>query len=344
MVINQDIRTLSLSEVETFFQEHGEKKFRARQVYEWLWKKSCRSFEGMSNLSKGTRSLLESNFSFRVARPGITQTSEDGTYKNTFVLHDGLRVEGVLIPSDGRTTACISSQVGCPLACSFCATGQQGFRRNLLFTEIFDQVSMLQEQSYRHFGKPLSNIVYMGMGEPLLNYENVRASVDKITDPEGLGISPQRITVSTVGIPDKIKQMADDGARYHLALSLHAATNEKRNKIIPVNQKYPLNELIKSLKYYHKTTKKRITIEYILFRDFNDGLEDAADLAIFCKNFPVKINLIEYNPVEKTGFFPSEPQSLKLFKEYLEQKNMVVNLRKSRGADIAAACGQLAGK
>ena len=344
MVTKKDIRSLSLSGIETFFKVNGQKNFRVQQVYDWLWKKSCRSFNEMSNLSKEIRSLLDQHFSFPVITIATEQKSADGTIKSSFLLDDGLRVEGVLIPSEGRTTACISSQAGCPLACTFCATGKLGFRRNLLFAEIFDQIALIQEQSVKFYGKPLSNIVYMGMGEPLLNYENVRASVEKVIDPGGMGMSPQRITVSSVGIPEKIKKMADDKARYHFALSLHAARDDKRGQIIPVNQKYPLKDLIKALKYYHKVTGKRITIEYILFRDFNDGLADASDLAVFCKNFPVKINLIEYNQVENAGFLPSEAHTMKVFQDFLEQKNLVVNLRRSRGKDIAAACGQLAGK
>ena len=344
MVARNDIRSLSLSEIETFFKVNGQKSFRARQVYDWLWKKSCRSFDEMTNLSKEIRSFLEQNFTFTTITVESVLKSDDGTMKSTFLLHDGLRIEGVLIPTDGRTTACISSQAGCPFACVFCATGQLGFKRNLASTEIFDQVALLNEQSLQFFGNSLSNIVYMGMGEPLLNYDNVVASIEKITDPEGMGMSPQRITVSSVGIPEKIIKMADDNPRYHFALSLHVAQNEKRDKIIPVNKKYPVKDLVKALKHYHKVTGKRITIEYVLFRGVNDSLADAADLAVFCKNFPVKINLIEYNPVENTGFYPSDSRTMKGFQEFLEQKNLVVNLRRSRGKDISAACGQLAGK
>jgi 23S rRNA (adenine2503-C2)-methyltransferase len=344
MVTRPDIRSLSFPEIDTFFKENGQKSFRARQVYDWLWKKSCRSFEEMSNLSKEIRSLLEQNFTFRIIETDNTQKSSDGTIKSVFRLHDGLLIEGVLIPADGRTTACISSQAGCPLGCTFCATGHMGFKRNLDFTEIYDQVVLIREQSYRYFSRPLSNIVFMGMGEPLLNYDQVKGSLEKISDPEGMGISPQRITVSTVGIPEAIMKMAAEKFRFPLALSLHAATDEKRSRIIPVNKKYPVKDLVKVLKQYHKSTGKRITIEYILFKDFNDTLTDAADLAVFCKNFPVKINLIEYNPVANSGFMTSDPGATKAFQEFLEKKNLVVNIRKSRGKDIAAACGQLAGK
>jgi 23S rRNA (adenine2503-C2)-methyltransferase len=337
-----DIRFLSLAEIEAFFQTIGEKPYRAKQVYEWLWKKSCRSFDEMTNLSKETREKLQQKFTFHIVTILKTLTSSDGTVKNMFQLHDGLLVEGVLIPSDDRTTACISCQAGCPLDCSFCATGQLGFNRNLTFPEIYDQVVLLNKQSKELFGSPLSNIVYMGMGEPLLNYDQVNRSVEKITSEAGLGISPQRITISSVGIPKMIMKMADDKVKFHFALSLHAANNEKRSSIIPSNKKFPLEELTEALKYYHQKTKKRFTIEYILFHDFNDTIHDARELALFCKSFPVKINLIEYNSTHKSVFQKSEKAKLLAFKEFLETKNLVVNTRKSRGEDIAAACGQLA--
>ncbi len=342
MVEKADIRSLSLAEIEDFFREKNEKHFRARQVYEWIWKKTCRSFDEMTNLSMENRQQLETHFSFPVLQEEKEVRDPDGTMKFIFRMPDQELVESVLIPADGRTTACISSQAGCALACRFCATGMLGFRRNLTFTEIFDQVISLNRQSEKYHGKPLSNIVYMGMGEPLMNYEEVLKSIEKITSEESLGMSPQRITVSSVGIPDIIRKMADDKVRFHFALSLHAATNAKRDQIIPINKKHNLQELTESLKYYHTKTGKRFTIEYILFKDFNDSLEDAKDLAVFCKNFPVKINLIKYNPVEKSGFSQSTPEKTRAFREFLENKNMIINIRKSRGANIDAACGQLA--
>jgi 23S rRNA (adenine2503-C2)-methyltransferase len=337
-----DIRSLSLADIEAFFHTIDERSFRAKQVYEWLWKKSCRSFDEMTNLSAKTRQKLQQEFTFPVITVEKTFSSVDGTVKSVFLLHDGLKVEGVLIPSDGRTTACISSQVGCPLGCTFCATAQLGFKRNLSFPEIYDQVAILNKMSEGLFGFSLSNIVYMGMGEPLLNYRNVLLSLEKITALEGLEISPRRITVSSVGIPDMIKKMGDDNVKSHFALSLHAADNEKRNRIIPINKKYPLEDLTDALKYYHLKTKKRFTVEYILFNDFNDSIQDARELALFCKSFPVKINLIEYNSTHQSGFSKSPKVKLIAFKEFLEKKNLVVNTRKSRGEDITAACGQLA--
>jgi 23S rRNA (adenine2503-C2)-methyltransferase len=342
MVEKTDIRSLSLAEIENFFREKNEKPFRAKQVFDWIWKKTCRSFDEMTNLSMENRQLLEEHFCFPVLQEEKELRDLDGTLKSTFRLPDGTLVESVLIPADNRTTACISSQAGCALACRFCATGILGFRRNLTFTEIFDQVVLLNRQSKKYFGKPLSNIVYMGMGEPLMNYDEVLKSIEKIISEESLGMSPQRITVSSVGIPAMIRKMADDKVRFHFALSLHAATNAKRDQIIPINKKYPIQELTEALKYYHAKTGKRFTIEYILFKDFNDGLEDAKALALFCKSFPVKINLIAYNPMEKSRFSQSTPEKTRAFREFLENKNMVINERKSRGKNIDAACGQLA--
>jgi 23S rRNA (adenine2503-C2)-methyltransferase len=342
MVGKTDIRSLSLPEIENFFREKNEKPFRARQVYEWIWKKTCSSFDEMTSLSRENRQLLDDNFCFAVLQEEKEIRDPDGTVKFTFRLPDHELVESVLIPADNRTTACVSSQAGCALACRFCATGMLGFRRNLSFTEIFDQVVLLNHQSLKYHGKPLSNIVYMGMGEPLMNYDEVLKSVDKITSEESFAMSPQRITVSSVGIPAMIRKMADDKVRFQFALSLHAATNAKRDQIIPLNKKHNLQALTEALKYYHAKTGKRFTIEYILFRDFNDSLEDAKDLAVFCKSFPVKLNLIGYNPVEKTGFSQSTTEKTRVFREFLENKNMVVNVRKSRGSDIGAACGQLA--
>lgn len=337
-----DIRQLSKEELLNWFHSQDEKPFRAQQVYEWLWHKGVRSFSSMTNLNVPLRNLLADSFTFDVLEPGPFAESKDGTRKVIFRSADGKAIEGVLIPSQGRTTACISSQAGCPLGCTFCATGKLGFKRNLSSGEIFDQVMFLNQLSVEKHGTSLSNIVYMGMGEPLLNYEQVIGSLDRITAPDGLGMSPQRITLSSVGIPKMIRQLADDRVKVHFALSLHAATNEKRDKIIPVNRKYPLEMITEALKYYHKTTGKRITIEYVMLGGFNDTERDASDLARFCKSFPVKVNLIEYNPGGSELFERSSENRVKQFADTLEKKNMVVNIRKSRGKDIDAACGQLA--
>ncbi len=348
-----DIRELTRTEIEQFFLLNGGKKFRAQQVYDWLWKKSCHSFDDMTNLSQDTRHLLQDNFSYHRAEPEIRQKSSDGTVKTRFRLHDGLLVEGVLIPSGDRSTVCISSQVGCVLGCKFCATGQLGFMRNLTTGEILDQITgtfpgkisgSLTGKEDGPIRDSVSNIVFMGMGEPYLNYENVLNAIEKITSPEGLGMSPQRITVSSIGIPKMIRTMADDDPKYHFALSLHAPTDVKRDQIIPFNLKHPLSEVSDALKYYAQKTGKRFTIEYILFGNFNDSTEDASNLALFCRSFPVKVNIIEYNPVLNSGFTRSNPARIKAFVDFLEKRNMIVNVRLSKGKDIDAACGQLAGK
>ncbi|MCK9617505.1 MAG: 23S rRNA (adenine(2503)-C(2))-methyltransferase RlmN [Lentimicrobiaceae bacterium] len=339
-----DIRDLSLNELMEFFTRIGEKTFRAKQVYEWLWKKCARSFNEMTNLSKPIRLQLAENYTFQSVTLNSFVQSADETIKCAFRLYDGKLVEGVLIPTENRVTACISSQVGCALDCQFCATGKLGFSRNLHFAEIFDQVAMLTTLSVEKYGIPLSNIVYMGMGEPLLNYENVMKSVERITATDGLGMSPQRITVSTSGLPTMIQKLADDGARFNLALSLHSANDRKRSQMMPVNQKNPLPKLTEALKYYHQKTGMRISIEYILFGRINDSLADAKELAAFCRNFPVKVNIIEYNTVSDISFVKTTDQQLGEFVAFLESRNMVVNVRRSRGNDIGAACGQLANR
>ncbi len=344
--MKQDIRELSKKALESFLEEHGEKKFRAKQIEEWLWTKGVDTFEEMTNLSKITRQLLEEHFSLPKAQIKTTQKSKDTTIKVGFELPDGEVVEGVLIPSDDRVTACISSQVGCALHCKFCATGLIGYRRNLTAGEIFDQAFKLNELSEKSYGQHLSNIVYMGMGEPLMNYDNVLASAERISDEKaGMGMSPQRITVSTVGLTRRIKRLADDGVKFHLAVSLHAARDKVRNDIMPVNRNAGgLQELREAITYFHEKTKKRVTMEYVLLGEVNDQLEDAQALAEFCKAFPVKVNVIEYNPVEGTPYKASDNATMDAFVSHLRSKNMVVNVRRSRGKDIDAACGQLAAR
>jgi 23S rRNA (adenine2503-C2)-methyltransferase len=339
-----DIRTLNLEELTVFFESHGEKKFRAKQVMEWLWKKSVTQFDEMTNLSVVTRDLLSSHYSLK----GITlvdqQISNDKTIKCAFEVEPGKVVEGVLIPTTSRMTACISSQVGCSLSCAFCATGRLKMLRNLTAGEIYDQVVYLKRQAEERYNIPLSNIVYMGMGEPLLNYKNVLTSIEKITSPDGLGMSPQRITVSTAGVAKMITKLGDDGVKFNLALSLHAANDEKRDKIMDINESNNLEVLSQSLKYFHDKTGTRVTFEYIIFRDFNDSLKDAQELANYCKNLPVKINIIEYNPIDDGEYQQASPERVDAFAKFLESKNLVVNVRRSRGKDIDAACGQLANK
>lgn len=337
-----NIRAQSLDDLEGFFASIGVERFRARQVYDWLWKKAARSFDQMSNISLDTRERLREHYSLNAVTINSTQKSEDGTIKMSFRLFDGHIIEGVLIPSGTRMTACISSQVGCNLACKFCATGMIRYIRNLDFDEIFDQVAIIGETARREYNHPLSHIVYMGMGEPMLNYHNVLKSAEQISAQEGLGMSPQRITVSTVGIASMIRQLGNDKVKFNLALSLHSAINEKRNQIIPYNLRNSLEDLIEAVRYFHEQTRTRITIEYVMLRGFNDTMTDAKALADFCKNFPVKINLIQYNPVENVACEDSGAERTLAFKEFLDRKNIVVNIRRSRGKDIDAACGQLA--
>ena len=340
----KNIRELSAQEITDFFLAHGEKTFRSKQVYEWLWQKSAHSFEAMSNLPKSLRELLNEHFSIDGAEISDSQKSKDGTVKNAFKLFDGNIVEGVLIPADDRMTACVSSQVGCSLTCKFCATGKLERIRNLSAGEIYDQVALLRKQSEEIHNTPLTNIVYMGMGEPLLNYSNMLRSTERICSPDGLNMSPQRITVSTAGIAKMIKKLGDDQVKFNLALSLHAANDVKRSQIMPINDQNSLEVLAEALQYFHEKTGTRVTFEYIAFDGFNDSLEDAAELAAFCKVVPCKVNIIEYNAVEGTGFTKSKDDRLERFRRFLEDRRIIVNVRRSRGKDIDAACGQLANK
>ncbi len=340
----EDIRAFSLENIKDFLVEKGEKPFRAKQIYEWLWEKSVTSFEEMSNLSKPLRELLQNHFVINSLTIKNMQKSNDGTIKNAFRLFDGNIIEGVLIPADDRMTACVSSQVGCSLTCKFCATGRMDRLRNLNADEIYDQVVVIRNQALEHFNLPLSNIVYMGMGEPLLNYANVMQSIEHITSPKGLNMSPKRITVSTAGIAKMIKKLGDDEVKFNLALSLHAANDKKRNDIMPINEHNNIEALAEALKYFFDKTGTRITYEYIIFKDFNDTLEDARELYNFAKQVPCKINIIEYNPIPDSEFLNTSFGRTEAFKDYLESKNMIVNIRRSRGKDIDAACGQLANK
>jgi 23S rRNA (adenine2503-C2)-methyltransferase len=339
-----DIRSLDLSQLQQHFTGMKEPAYRAKQVYQWLWEKSARSFAEMSNLSKDLRSKLDEHYAINVVEVSNSQFSNDHTIKNAFKLFDGNIVEGVLIPMDDRMTACVSSQVGCSLTCKFCATGYMDRKRNLNADEIYDQVVLIDQQAKKNYNAPLTNIVYMGMGEPLLNYANVMKSIERITAPDGLNMSYKRITVSTAGISKMIKKLADDGAKFNLALSLHAANDQKRNEIMPINEHNSLKALAESLKYYFAKTKNPVTYEYIVFNNFNDEIEDAMELAKFCKHVPCKVNLIEYNPIQFADFINAEGDKIDAFSTYLKNQGITTNIRRSRGKDIDAACGQLAVK
>ena len=340
----QDIRKLSIDQIKTWMAEHGEKAFRAKQIYEWIWKKSANSFSEMTNLSLATRELIDNHFVIHSMGVAKQQQSNDGTIKSAFRLFDGNLVEGVLIPAADRMTACVSSQVGCSLTCKFCATGYMDRKRNLEPGEIYDQVVAIARQAEGSFKAPLTNIVYMGMGEPLLNYTNVLKSIEHITSPEGLNMSPKRITVSTAGIAKMIKKLGDDEVRFRLALSLHAANDVKRNQIMPINESNSLDNLAEALNHFYQKTGNRITFEYIVFNNFNDTLQDAKELWEFTKRVPARVNIIEYNPIAEADFTNTDAGKLDKFAAFLEDRGVSVHVRRSRGKDIDAACGQLANK
>ena len=340
----KDIRALSKDQLRDFFVDHGDKAFRGNQVYEWLWQKSAHTFDDMTNLSKITREMLDQNFVINHIEVDSIQRSNDGTIKNAVRLHDGLIVESVLIPTKMRTTACVSSQVGCSLDCKFCATARLKRMRNLNPDEIVDQVVAIDKESRLYHNRPLSNIVFMGMGEPLMNYNNVIKAIDKITSPEGLGMSPKRITLSTSGVPKMIKKMADDEVRFNLAVSLHSAIEEVRTSIMPFNKTFPLKDLREALEYWYAKTKRAITYEYVVWENINDSQEDIEALVRFCKYVPCKVNLIEYNPIDDDEFQQANGTAIKNYINTLERHRIVVNVRRSRGKDIDAACGQLANK
>jgi len=341
----KNIRHLGLDELVTYFEQIGEKKFRAKQIYEWIWKKHAHTFEAMTNLSKELRAKLNEHFSLPALQVDATQYSGDGTVKSRFKTVEGHLVEGVLIPTEDRQTACVSSQIGCSLSCKFCATGYIERKRNLDFDEIYDEVVLLNEQADKIYNKKVSNIVFMGMGEPLLNYKNVLKAIEKITSAEGLGMSPRRITVSTAGVAKMIKQLGDDKVRFNLALSLHAANDIKRNEIMPINESNNIKALIEALNHFYKETGNEITLEYILFQNFNDSLKDADELIKIFRQVPADlVNIIEYNPIDAARFLKPDEETVEKFINHLSKARVNARLRRSRGKDIDAACGQLANK
>ena len=344
MLKKSDIRALTKEQLRTFFIKNKDKAFRGNQVYEWLWHKGVHSFDDMTSLSKETRAMLEENFVINHIEVDLMQRSNDGTIKNAIKLYDKLVVESVLIPTESRTTACVSSQVGCSLDCNFCATARLKRMRNLNPDEIYDQVVAIDKQSRLYHHHKLSNIVFMGMGEPLLNYKNVLAAIDKITSDEGLAMSPKRITLSTVGIPKMIKKLTDDGVKFNLAVSLHSAIDTIRSKMMPINEKSNLAELLESLQYWYAATQRIITFEYVIWKGINDTKKDANALVNYCKKAPSKVNLIEYNAIDDGEFQQASKEATAMYVKTLEAHRVVVNVRRSRGKDIDAACGQLANK
>ncbi len=339
-----DIRTLTLEQLQKEIKNLGEPAFKAKQIFEWLWKKSAFSFDEMTNLSKPLREKLIQKFEIKTVKILTQQKSKDGTIKLAFKLWDDNIIEGVLIPTATRMTACVSSQVGCSLSCTFCATGYLERSRNLDAAEIYDQVVLIAQLAIKNYNIPLSNIVFMGMGEPLLNYANVMKGIEHITKPEGLGMSPQRITVSTAGITKMIKRLGDENVRFNLAISLHAANDERRSSIMPINETNNLEMLAEAINYFYEKTGTRVTLEYCVINDTNDHEQEAMELAQFARKVKCKINLIEYNPIEMANFKASSAEKIEKFAAILEQQKLIVNIRRSRGKDIDAACGQLANK
>ena len=339
-----DIRDLTLEEVQALVAELGEKPYRAKQLWEWLWKKKARTWDDMSDLPKAFRAALAERCVLRPLVLAEEQRSADGTVKCAFRTWDGHVVEGVLIPTPTRLTACISSQIGCSLTCSFCATGKLKRIRNLDAGEIVDQVVLIDRLAQKYYQQGLTNIVYMGMGEPLLNYANTLRSAERITAPDGLGMSAKRITVSTAGIAKMIRKLADDGTKFNLALSLHAANDAKRDRIMPINEQNSLTELKEALRYYTRSAGRPVTFEYILLRGFNDTLADAQELVKYASDVHAKVNLIEYNPIDGGEFGRTEATDAAAFQQYLDRKGIIARIRRSRGRDIDAACGQLANK
>lgn len=340
----KDIRALSKEQLRDFFVANQDKAFRGNQVYEWLWSKGAHSFEDMTNVSKETRTMLENSFVINHIKVDTMQRSSDGTVKNAVRLHDGLVVESVLIPTNTRTTACVSSQVGCSLDCNFCATARLKRMRNLEPGEIYDQVIAIDKESRLYYNHQLSNIVFMGMGEPLMNYNNVLKAIAMITSNEGLGMSPKRITLSTSGVPKMIKKLADDEVKFKLAVSLHSAIDEIRSRIMPFSANFPLSELRESLEYWYHKTKSKITYEYVVWKGINDNKASIDALVKFCKYVPCKVNLIEYNPIDDGEFQQASEESINAYIKALAANDIVAKVRRSRGKDIDAACGQLANK
>ncbi len=342
--VKTDIRAITAESLQKLIMDNGWPRYRYDQVAEWIWKKQKTAFSEIKNIPKDLREFLALHFEFLPVLIDKIQTSKDGTIKSRMKLHDDHLVESVLIPvvKDNRYTVCVSSQVGCSLSCSFCATGQMKRMRNLTAAEIYDQIVLVNEQALSSYNHRLTNIVYMGMGEPLLNYNNVLRSVELISSEQGLGMSPKRITVSTVGIAKMIRKLADDQVKFNLALSLHAADDAKRSSIMPINDQNNLESLMEAISYFHTSTKNRISFEYIAFDNFNDSIEDARNLVNLCRKFPVRVNIIEYNTISGVEFEKSKVDRLDTFAKYLRDRGVTVTIRKSRGKDIDAACGQLA--
>lgn len=344
MTKKKNLRSLKKEELKKLLIDWKEPGFRANQIYDWLWAKGVSSIDEMRNIPKHLSSRLKEFFFIEPIKFDSIQKSSDGTIKNAVLLRDGLLVESVLIPTSNRITACVSSQVGCSLDCNFCATARLKRMRNLDPDEIYDQVLAIHRQGLENFNRPLTNIVFMGMGEPLMNYKNVLSAIEKITQLDGLNFSPKRITLSTVGVPKMIKRLADDKVKFNLAVSLHSVINDIRSSIMPINDSAPIEELTESLVYWYRLTRRKITFEYVVWKEINDKIEDVEALVKLCKQVPSKVNLIEYNFIGDKRFKRAENKSIDLYRRKLKENGISAHIRKSRGEDIDAACGQLSNK
>ena len=344
MQVSSDIRSLSISNLEKILLKENFEKYRASQIFDWLNKGNARSFEEMKNLPKELIHFLNSRFTINSAVIKLIKKSTDDTVKFLISLFDNNVIEAVLIPTEKRITACVSSQVGCSLDCDFCATAKIKRMRNLDFYEIFDQLMILNFESLKLFGRSISNIVFMGMGEPLLNYKNVLKSIEMICSKNGIGISKKKITVSTSGMSKIIKILADKNVKFNLAISLHSAIEKTRNEIMPFSKDFPLSDLVDSLNYWYQKTKSKITIEYLVWEAINDNINHINSLVNFCKRVPSKVNLIQFNDIGNLKFKNANNRWIQKYIEILEFNNISVTVRRSRGEDINAACGQLANK
>lgn len=352
-----DIRTRSVDDLRRLVQEFGQPSYRGQQIAEWLWTRRVRSFDEMSNLPKQLRTLLRENFSLKPAEADQVQESGDGSVKVAYRLHDGELVEGVLIPSGSdvgggdpddesvdRITACISSQVGCSLRCAFCATARIPMKRNLSAGEIIDQVHDLNERARSRYGRPLTNIVYMGMGEPLSNYDAVVRSVRLLTSKPGFAMAARRITLSTAGLVPGMRRLAEENINLNLALSLHAATDPVRQNLMSSARDFSLDELAAAVRYWYERHGRKVTFEYLLLAGRNDSEADAKALVRFAVSLPCKVNIIEYNPVLGIPFSAADRDATNRFARHLAGAGITVTVRHSSGKDIDAACGQLAGR
>lgn len=345
----KSLKGLTIQQLESFAVSIGEARFRGRQLFYWIYNRGAASFEEMTDLPKSLRHRLGEIASLQgLSLAGRRVSPRDGTVKYLFELQDGLKIESVLIPptprfngKEKRLTLCISTQVGCPLGCKFCATGAMGFKRNLTAGEIVDQVLLVRKESPRK----ITNLVYMGMGEPLMNYDEVMKSVEILSNEYAVGISAKRMTISTAGWADNIRRLADERRKVKLAISLHTLDDKLRSKLMPLNRKYNLEELLDSVDYYYKITKERVTFEYIVFDGLNNTDDDVRRLTALAKRIPCKINLIPFHPIDfisPTGFAQTSPERMQQFAEKLRDANITVMVRSSAGEDIEAACGQLA--